>query len=86
MSTTLWSLLGMSTQPSDAVNQLMASSPSSINDTNTQLQSDIDKGEHKGDLITAKGTKIFRICHININGITQTKNNPKNMCLNNFRR
>ena len=84
MSSLLWSLLGRSTQTSDAVNPM----PEGAGSTSTNKHTEKDKkpfdNEHKGNQIKAKAENILRICHININGVTQTTKNPKNQHIREF--
>ena len=78
MSSVDQSHLERSNQDSDEINMLQESASSNTPSEGPQLHQS-DPGDYKGDLIQAKENRIIRICQININGVTHTAKNPKNL-------
>ena len=72
--------LELSTQDIDAVNTTLQQESSSeiIRLSHQQPPREIMLSEYQGDRIEKKSETTIRLCHINIRGVTHTKDNPKN--------
>ena len=79
MKSSSWSNLETSSQEIDVVNNIQQDSSSPIIRLGQQQPPrEVMMAEFQGDRIEVKDKLSIRLCSININGVTQKKDNPKN--------